>query len=85
MIVGMIFLVSNGGMVILDNYINEIIVNNLARFLISDLIKELVIIEYRPILLGIINGILLILSLISSISILVKLRNIKPINIIKDN
>ena len=84
LIVGLIFIVSNIGMMSLDDFINNIIIINISRFLLTDAIEGLVLIEYRPIMLAIINGIILILSLISSISILLKLRNIKPINIIKE-
>jgi hypothetical protein len=70
-------------MKLLDNFLNQVLINNLSKFIIADFISDLTIIKFDLKLIIIINGLIFILSLICSISVLLSLRKIKPINIIK--
>ena len=83
LIIGLIFLLSTGSMNALDGYINSILIENLQNFLSTNLINDLVIIKFNLQSSLIINGVLLVLLLITSFMSLFRLRDIKPINIIK--
>ena len=67
----------------LDNYINQILIENIILFLNNDLIRDMTLLEFEPerILLNLLG--ISILTVVSSLSLLLTLRKIKPINIIR--
>ena len=70
-------------LIYLDDYINFILIENIILFLKNDLIRDMTLLEFEPmrILLNLIgiSG----LTVISSLSLFLTLRKIKPINIIR--
>lgn len=80
----LIFFFSIGGMILLDTPINNILVTNLVNYLKIDLIKDVIIVKFELSLMAIVNGLIILLALITSIISLLRLRKIKPINIIKE-
>lgn len=71
-------------MILLDTPINNILVTNLVNYLKIDLIKDVIIVKFELSLMAIVNGLIILLALITSIISLLRLRKIKPINIIKE-
>ena len=79
-----IILFSTLGMILLDGVINNLLVNSLILFLKTDLIKNMVMIEYNYIVFLIIDAVILIITFVTSSSILGYLEKMKPINIIRN-
>ena len=77
------FLLSYVGLGLIDGFVNQILIDNLSKFLIPEFVQGLEIISFNPYLLLFINGIVAFISLGCSFNILSSLRNIEPINIIK--
>ena len=72
-------------LVFLDDYINKMLIENIILFIKNDIIRNIEILKYSPIL--IISNLLSIsiLTIIGSSVLMMMLRKIKPINIIRKN
>ena len=85
-ILGMCLLVSimsSMSLMFLDGYINEILIVNIMRFINNDVIKDLLIIDINPWII-IVNLLgIFTLTILCSLTLMLTLRKIKPINIIR--
>lgn len=76
--------ISTIGMILLDELINTILVENLAYFLYTDIIRDLTIIEFNP-LISLGNSLaILVISFLSSFVLISTIRKVKPMNIIRN-
>ena len=70
-------------LIYLDDYINRLLVENIILFLNNDLIRDMTLLEFEPERI-IINLIAIsVMTVISSLTLFLTLRKIKPINIIR--
>ena len=77
-------IVSSIGMILFDDLINMLLIESLMRDLNTNLIQNMVIIEFKLKPMIIINGIIAVITLITSTSIISILKRLKPINIIRN-
>ena len=70
-------------LIYLDNYINQMLIENIILFLNNDLIRDMTLLEFEPsrIIVNLVG--ISVLTFISSGTLLFTLRKIKPINIIR--
>ena len=76
-------IISSITLIFLDDVINNILLENIMLFLNNTYIRDLSIISFNPILIIVNLVVLSLLTILSSSSLLLILRKIKPINIIR--
>ena len=76
-------IISSITLVFLDDVINNILVENIMLFLNNSYIKDISIVSFNPILIVVNLLSLSVLTIMGSLSLLLMLRQIKPINIIR--
>ena len=77
-------IVSSIGMILFDDLINMLLIESMMRYLNTNLIENMVIIEFKLQPMIIINGIIAVITLFTSTSIISILKKLKPINIIRN-
>jgi hypothetical protein len=76
---------SIAGMRVLAGGINKVVVDSFVLFLNTDLIRNMVIIEFNLPILLICSGVVFIITLMTSSTIINYLKRCKPIDIIRNS
>lgn len=81
----LVCVISFACLVYLDDYLNYILIENIVLFLNNSFIRDMVFLEFKPLMIILNLVVIFLLTTLSSLTLFWTLRKIKPINIIRKN